>query len=224
LGHHELFHQVVVTSAPGQAGSPLLRPYRPADLGDLYDVCTRTGDAGNDATGKFAHPELLGHIYVGPYVEHEPELAFVVEAEGRAVGYVLGTANTEDFVRWYRSEWLPRFAGRYPGPPEHPTTPDEHLLVVLYDAGRMWHPALAAFPAHLHTDILPLYQGLGFGRRLIEAFLDAARAAGAPAVHLGVAATNTRAQGFYRHLGFEPIERGEAGAGGLWLGRSTARA
>jgi ribosomal protein S18 acetylase RimI-like enzyme len=214
---------MVMTTAGDQVSTPKLRHYRPSDLADLYDVCIRTGDAGADATGKFADPELLGHIYVGPYVEHEPELAFVVDASGRAVGYVLGTADTESFVNWYRAEWLPRFAGRYPAPPEHPVTPDERLLTVLYCTDRMWHPALAAYPAHLHIDILPPYQGLGLGRRLIEAFLDAARAAGAPAVHLGVAASNTKAQGFYGHLGFQPIDVGAAGAGGLLLGRSTAR-
>jgi len=203
--------------------APALQPYRPEHLADLYDVCTRTGDAGDDATGKFSRPELLGHIYVGPYVEHEPELAFVLEDGGRAVGYALGTADTLSFVRWYRDEWLPRLSGVYQEPSEHPTTPDEHLLAVLHTTDRMWHPALAAYPAHLHIDILPSHQGLGFGRRLVEAFLDAARAAGAPAVHLGVAATNTRAQGFYRHLGFEELELGGASTGGLVLGRSTAR-
>jgi len=211
-----------MTAQANEPTVPRLRAYRQADLADLYDVCVRTGDAGNDATGKYTYPELLGDIYVGPYVEHEPELSFVLEKDDRVVGYVLGTACTERFVQWYRDNWLPRLSGRYPRPPEHPATPDERLLAVLYNADRMWHPGLAAYPAHLHIDILPAYQGAGLGRRLIEAFLDAARSAGAPAVHLGVAATNTRAQGFYRHLGFEPIEL--PGAGGALLGRSTSRA
>jgi ribosomal protein S18 acetylase RimI-like enzyme len=204
------------------AGGPFVRPYRPTDLGDVYDVCVRTGDAGEDATGKFDPPELLGDIYVGPYLEHEPRLAFVLDAGGRAVGYVLGAADTPAFVRWYRTSWLPRLAGRYPAPPKHPRNATERLLTVLYDPERMWRPELAPYPAHLHIDILPAYQGVGHGRHLMEAFFRAAAAAGAPAVHLGVAATNTRAIGFYRRLGFEEIEVTGGIAGGLLLGRPTS--
>ena len=52
-------------TSSGTDGS--LRPYRAGDLGHLYDVCIRTGDSGDDATGKLAQPELLGDIFVGPY-------------------------------------------------------------------------------------------------------------------------------------------------------------
>jgi ribosomal protein S18 acetylase RimI-like enzyme len=56
----------------------------------------------------------------------------------------------------------------------------------------------------------------------MEVFLDAAAAAGAPAVHLGVAALNESAQGFYKRLGFHPIDvPGTEGA--LFFGRSTSR-
>ena len=29
-----------------------IRQYQPADRNALYDICLRTGDSGNDATGK----------------------------------------------------------------------------------------------------------------------------------------------------------------------------
>lgn len=206
----------------GPVPTATLREYQPNDLPDLYDVCIRTGDNGEDATGKYERPQLLGDIYVGPYVHFEPELAFVLDSGERAVGYVLGTANTEAFVRRYREEWLPLLAGRYPGPPTELVTNDDRLLDVFYHPERMLRPETAGYPAHLHIDILPPYQGAGNGRLLMEAFLDAAAGAGAEAVHLGVSLTNLRAQGFYRRLGFHEIE--VAGVGrALVFGRSTAR-
>ncbi|MFL6111891.1 MAG: GNAT family N-acetyltransferase [Catenulispora sp.] len=61
---------------------------------------------------------------------------------------------------------------------------------------------LAAFPAHPHIDILPPYQGHGYGRRLIERFAEAVDASG---VHLGMSTMNVRARAFYDRLGFEPL-------------------
>ena len=50
------------------------------------------------------------------------------------------------------------------------------------------------------------FQGGGHGRALMETFYAAAARAGAPGVHLTVMAANTRALGFYRHLGFRRLE------------------
>ena len=66
-------------------------------------------------------------------------------------------------------------------------------------------PGLPAYPAHLHIDLLPHVQGSGNGTRLMRTFFEAAAAAGAPGVHLVVAADNTRALGFYDHLGFKRL-------------------
>ena len=82
-----------------------LRPYRPGDRDDVYDVCVRTGDAGRDATGKYRDGRLLPDIWAGPYVELEPELATVVDDGERVVGYIVGAADTADFVRRYRQEY-----------------------------------------------------------------------------------------------------------------------
>jgi len=79
-------------------------------------------------------------------------------------------------------------------------------------------PELAGYPAHLHIDLLPGYQGHGLGRRLMDAFLAELRARGVGSVHLGMDPANTGARAFYDRLGFAPIE---VPGGGVYLGRST---
>lgn len=63
----------------------------------------------------------------------------------------------------------------------------------------------AAYPAHLHIDLLPEAQGGGNGSRLIHTLLGALRSRGVHGVHLGVGKANAGAVGFYRHLGFEVL-------------------
>ncbi|WP_299038610.1 GNAT family N-acetyltransferase [uncultured Pseudokineococcus sp.] len=211
-----------MTSAPPPQTPPaVVRPYRESDLAAVYDICLRTADGGGDATGIYASGDVVADVYAGPYVHLEPDLAFVLDDGTRAVGYVVGTADTERFVRACRDVWIPRLAHRYPAPPSPPlTTPDEEMVALHHRPERMLVPELVDHPAHLHVDLLPSHQGAGHGRALVETFLAAAARAGAPAVHLGVATANTRARGFYDRLGFVQVP--VPGAGGTaYLGRST---
>ncbi|HET9061024.1 MAG TPA: GNAT family N-acetyltransferase [Acidimicrobiales bacterium] len=200
-----------------------VRPFQPSDIDDVYDVCVRTGDVGQDASSTFERPRLIPDIFAGPYVEREPELAFVIDDGGRAVGYVLGTADTVAFVQWYRDVWLPQVSPAYPPTPEPPfQTRDQGFLHLLRWPERMLMGGLLEpYPAHLHIDILPPWQGRGLGRGLMEEFLRAANRAGAPGVHLGVDPANTRAFGFYKALGFERLGA-DNDEGVVVFARSTA--
>ncbi len=180
------------------------RPDRPQDRDDVYDVCVRTAESGEDARGVLSQDDLWGDIFAGPYLELEPELAFVLDDGARVVGYVLGTADTARWAAQHRARWLPRVADRYPLPAA-PATREEHLVDLLHHPERNVHPGLADHPAHLHVDVLPEHQGGGHGRALIEAFVGALADRGVPGVHLGVLAANTRARGFYAHLGFHEL-------------------
>ncbi|MFI6208012.1 GNAT family N-acetyltransferase [Streptomyces sp. NPDC051041] len=201
--------------------SPAVRPYRPGDREALDDICVRTGHNGRDSRPHYADPGILPVIFAAPYVHLEPELAFVLDdGQGRAVGYILGTADTPRFVEAFRTKWLPRVADRHPEPDGPPGTPDEAMRVLLHHPERMVLPQLAAYPAHLHIDLLPEWQGRGHGRALMRTFLGALRDAGVPAVHLGMATANTPARAFYDRLGFHEIEVPDPGPV-TYLGRTT---
>jgi ribosomal protein S18 acetylase RimI-like enzyme len=200
---------------------PFIRPYRSDDRDAVYEVCVRTGDAGGDATGKYRNDDLLPDIFAGPYLYLEPELAFVLDDRGRAVGYVLGTADTARFVSRYRSDWLPTLAGRYREPVGPPVSPEEQFVAQLYHPERMLLDQLACYPAHLHIDLLPDYQRSGFGRGLIRAFLDALAQEGARGVHLVVAGSNTGAHEFYRRVGFEEFQVAGPPGSALYFGRAV---
>ena len=201
----------------------ILRPYRTEDRDALFDICVRTGHEGGDSRHLYPDPDLLPNIFAAPYVVLEPELAFVVEDGGRAVGYILGTADTASFVARYRTEWLPGLADRYPAPvqPQSPSTPAEMMTGLMHDPERMVLPELDAYPAHLHIDLLPSHQRYGYGRRLMETFLGALHARGVPAVHLSMLTVNTPARAFYDRVGFHEIAVPDPGPV-TYLGRSTA--
>jgi ribosomal protein S18 acetylase RimI-like enzyme len=209
------------TSADRPARGPTIRPYRVSDRDAVYEICVRTADAGQDARGQYSTDDLMPDLFAGPYVYLEPELAFVLaDADDRPAGYVLGTADTARFVRRYHEVWIPMLAERYPRPPDPARTAEELLLAGHYRPEDRLRPELAQYPAHLHIDVLPEYQGAGHGRALMQTWLAAAAAAGATAVFLHMDPTNTRARAFYDRLGFRELQ--VADAWGIHLGRPTS--
>jgi ribosomal protein S18 acetylase RimI-like enzyme len=190
---------------------PIIRGYRPADLDAAYDICVRTAEGGAGAVGMYATDRVIGDIFAAPYVTREPQHAHVLDdGDGNAVGYILGTADTAAFVRWYRDVWIPDTADRMPPPADPPVTPDDDMLGLHRRPERMLVPELAGYPAHLHIDLLPEWQGKGWGRGLTAAFLAGMAAAGVARVHLGMLSTNTSARAFYDRLGFHEIAVADA--------------
>ncbi|WP_447003436.1 GNAT family N-acetyltransferase [Saccharothrix isguenensis] len=184
----------------------VIRPYRESDRDAVGEICALTADAGGDSRHIYPDVDLMPTLFAWPYAELEPSLAFVADNGERAVGYVVGTADTPTFVSRFESEWLPKVSDRYPKPVDEPTTPTEHMVALLHNPHHMIVPALADYPAHLHIDLLPEYQRAGHGRALMTAFLGALAFQGVPAVFLGMLTVNTPARAFYDRLGFHEID------------------
>lgn len=191
----------------------LIRPATPRDSDALYDICLRTGLHGQDASSSHEDPRLLGDVYVGPYLAHALDLAFVLlDADGTPVGYVLGVEDTAAFEDWCDAHWWPALRDRRPVGSAPADSADAEVLRLIHHTERTPASVLEAYPAHLHVDLLPSAQGAGHGRRLLDALFDALRARGVLGVHLGVSALNPRAVAFYGHLGFVTLDSDERGA------------
>ena len=200
------------TDAAKETAEPAygIRPYRPSDRDDVREVCLLTGRSGQDATGWLDSDDLLPDIYALPYVDLEPDFAFVVEdASGRARGYILGVPDTAAFIAELTEQWLPGFEAAHPMTGEDTTT--QHFVRDGRNPERMRIPELDDYPAHLHVDLLPELQGRGFGRMLVRTLLAALAQRAVPGVWLEYAPDNTSAGAFYARLGFTPLPSGTGG-------------
>jgi ribosomal protein S18 acetylase RimI-like enzyme len=189
-----------------------VRPYLPADRDAVNDVCLRTVDEG---IGVLTDPTLVADVFAGPYLLLAPEFAFVADDGSRVVGYVLGTPDSARFYRAMRETWLPLVDRQV-------ADTDRAMADLLHHPERLFPPALADHPAHLHVNLLPAYQRAGHGGRLMAVEFAALRRAGASRVHLGVATANTAARAFYARLGFLPIHVPDAGRT-TYLGRELEK-
>ena len=189
-----------------------IRGYRPADLAAIYEICLLVGDNGKDATPLYRERRILGDLYAGAYGLLSPELAFVAEDQEGICGFTLGILDTAAFEMRLEREWWPALRQRYRDPGDIPAgkrNPDERAASLIHHPPRAPSDLLAAYPSHLHIDVLPRQQGQGLGGRLMQSLLDALRHAGSTGVHLVVSAGNPRAIGFYHHQGFRLLSGGQ---------------
>ncbi|KAA3614960.1 MAG: N-acetyltransferase [Calditrichaeota bacterium] len=182
-----------------------IRLYNPSDLTALYDICLKTGDSGKDATEHYDDPKILGHFYAAPYAVLEPNLCFVVTCSGKPCGYILGTQNSEQFYETCENEWFPKLRENYPLPNANNTSKDAHIIRLIHK-GHIVNQDLTDYPAHLHIDLLPITQGKGIGRKLMEIFLNKLRELEIPSVHLQVGKSNPGAIQYYEKMGFHIIK------------------
>ena len=186
---------------------PKIRPYRDADRDALYDICVKTADAGGDATGVFTDDRLWGDIFAVPYAVRDAGLTWVVESDdGRTIGYIVATDDTEAFEQWFREEWWPTRMGAYPLSGAAEPTRQDGIIGYASRRAPGTNAHAAEYPAHLHIDLLPETQGMGLGRQLIETLFTELKRRGVPGLHLGMNATNTGAGAFYDRLGMQRLQ------------------
>jgi len=184
-----------------------IRSYKSADTSAVYEICLKTGNSGQDATHLFSDPLVLGHIYVGPYMEFEPQSVFILEDDQGPCGYIMGVLDSQTYYQWMHSEWLPKMRVNYKKPTGNLDTWDETEKIT----DLLFHPVsqrlLPDYPAHLHIDLLLRAQGKGQGKLMMDRFIDYLRYNKIPGLHLDLSSSNNRAFNFYRKYGMEELDR-----------------
>ncbi|WP_062071772.1 GNAT family N-acetyltransferase [Demequina sediminicola] len=184
-----------------------------ADRDAIARICRLTGAAGQDATGVYGDDTVLADVYATPYLDGPDCFALVWDQGHGAVGYCVGTMDTEAFQAWFSDTWWPSVASTH----AIVTEGDERLLRAATDRSRMLTPLTGEYPAHVHIDLLPEAQGRGAGRALIEAAVDLLRSHGVSGIHLGVDPANEGALAFYPKVGFSVVPD----SGGAMFTRAT---
>ena len=186
----------------------IIRQAKISDMDDLYDICIRTGNYGEDARNLYNNHVALVIYYVVPYVALEQDLAFVLEDKLGICGYVLGTKDTKIFFKKMTEEWLPKYQTLFPMPEGDPEiwNMDQKIIALIHNPRVSIPDSLNNFPAHLHIDLLPRARKKGNGRRMIETLHEKLQILGIKGVFLDVGINNLNAQSFYEKIGYKKLQ------------------
>ena len=170
-----------------------IRPYEEKDKEDVRFVCLNSDGPCEEGE---AFCFYILNTYCDYYIEQEPENCFVAaDDHDRAVGYVICTENYDKYFAGITAEYLPRFR------PD-----DEDARDGILHSADPQREYKAEYPAHLHIDLLPEYQRMGIGHKLVDTLCAHLRAKGIPGVMLTAGVDNVKGRSFYRKYGFTELK------------------
>lgn len=172
-----------------------IRPMQPGDIPTLEKICLETAAPSLQKDARARENTLL--LYSRYYTRAEQDACFVATDEQDVpVGYILCAPDYNRYCKGFLSQERKEIQklGFLRG------------IRATFEP-RLQKPFAQEYPAHLHIDILPAYQGQGLGPRLMSALLTHLRANGVRGVYLCVGAKNTRAISFYQKQGFQLLQQ-----------------
>ena len=184
-----------------------IRSYQSGDRDDVYDICLKTGDSVKDASHQFTDPLALGHIYAGPYMEYEPQSVFILNNGKNLSGYIMGTMDSKAFYDWMYNDWFQLLRNTYTLPSGVPSRWSRTEKTINIFFTEMNKKLFEEFPAHLHIDLLPIAQGKGQGKLMMDHYISHLVNNDIKGVHLELSITNKRAFNFYKRYGMSELER-----------------
>lgn len=184
----------------------ICRPYEPSDRQDVRHICNETGYLGNPIGPYFSDRELFADLHSLYYTDVESASSFVVEDDGRVIGYLLGCLDSDRYRAWVKKELEPSIIGQ------------------AFRRGVLWRPGTAPLawrflfdwirerrriadtdhchPAHLHINLLPEGRGRGYGKKLMQSYFKLLQTHGIGGVFLETTSENVKAVEFFSSLGF----------------------
>lgn len=176
-----------------------IRKYEEKDKENVQFVCLNSEGSENapdEAMGKFILITFCNY-----YLEKEPENCFVVDDDGKAVGYIICAENYDRYKEIFDKEYLP-LTEKF-GPENY------KWALTSSDPQRNFKNE---YPAHLHIDILPEYHRMGLGGKLVATLKEHLASKGIDGVCLTCGPKNERAVNFYKKRGFTLLSLDEGDA------------
>lgn len=158
-----------------------VRPYDPADREALV---AGFGLAGCGAPGgeAWGQPRSRADVYLTPYLDLEPQSAFLVTADGRPAGHLVGCVDDAAFPA--------RATGR--GRPSAATT----------STGARDRCGSSSGPGATPGGVEPVVRGTGGAAQLRALCFDRLLAVRSPGCYLHTSAENARGIAYFRRMGF----------------------
>ncbi len=168
-----------------------IRAYQAGDKSQVQKICLCTGPEGIWEQKEMQN--ILLTAFCNYYIDHEPHNCFVASDAEKIVGYILCAENSVVWADWLRNNYIAQM--------------EESPLIAFYK-GIMKAPLKYAdeYPAHLHIDILPDYQHMGIGSKLLDTLISHLKSKGLPGIMLSVAGDNLKGIKFYEKYGFSALE------------------
>jgi ribosomal protein S18 acetylase RimI-like enzyme len=154
--------------------------------------------------------DLFADLWTSFYTDSDARATSVIADGDVTMGYLTGALNEHSYRRAMPRIVLAALIG---AAGRGNLFSSRALAFIMINGRLLWEGSShradlrADYPAHFHINLESKLRGAGWGRRLVERFLEQASSAGVSGVRGAVAEANARACGFLESLGFLRLDR-----------------
>lgn len=188
----------------------IIRQYRKRDRQYIRDIAWDTAFIGEPASAFFSDKEILADFLTRYFTDYEPESCFVAEANGRVIGYLIGTKDTALLNRIFQFKIIPRLLIK--GIINRVFLKKKNLIFFSWCLlsllkGEFRTPSFyKSYPATLHINLKPGFRRMRIGSRLITVYLSYLAKKGIAGVSL--ATISEQGGQFFKAQGFNLLYQG----------------
>jgi ribosomal protein S18 acetylase RimI-like enzyme len=186
----------------------IIRKYEKNDRAKLREIACDTAFMGECSEIFFDGREFLADFITLYFTDYEPESCFIAEADGKVIGYLIGSKNEKKmnfifFIKIVPRLFIKSFYNRIIFSKKNWKFVVES--VKSFFKGELGSPDFPEkdYPALLHINVEKNYRNLGIGNMLMNAYLSYLKNEKITGVHLTTQSEN--AFKFFERSGFVPI-------------------
>ena len=200
---------------PASSDRPSIRQYMPSDRESIRQLVMTCADQRVFPTCLASHRRLVSDVLTRYYLDFQSSACWVVEGQGcGVVGYLFGCFSTTRRFRAMAGRIIPAVIFRAVLAGAVFSCPVGQLAWAGLRSWKSGHAvksrAALDYPAHLHVGMHHGYRRQGFGRDLVNRFVDQARDEGIPGIHVSVVEANLAARMLFQDVGFDVLGQYEA--------------
>lgn len=187
-----------------------IRKYQEEDRESVRRICCDTGFWGKPIDPIYQDRECLAGMIVDPYLDTEPENAFVVEGKGGVVGYLTASMNPHFEIKILPKilkiaatmQWR-NFKGTYDNHPRSRKFVSHVTTRGIFELPK--HPKNSA---HLHINLAEEYRNKNIGLELLKRFENLVISNGLNQYYGQLFSTEKkRTERLYERIGFEIFDK-----------------
>ena len=181
--------------------------YIPSDREAIRQICLETGFAGESITKVIDNTQLFLDLCTNYVFDGKSGETFVARDGEKPVGYLFVSQDKKAYDRIQQGYYLKRIAEELASLYRFTNRDRKYymLYVISFFKGEYGFPCLNQYPATLHINVSPNYQGRGIGRMLFRVLFEFLKEKGCPGVQLQTTTLNLGAIKLFKSFGFETI-------------------
>ncbi|MFT4148112.1 MAG: hypothetical protein QM632_04880 [Micrococcaceae bacterium] len=179
-----------------------MRTFKPMDAPGVYRLGIQTAMQGRIIEDSFNNQDLYGHVFVGPYIFHDPTHTVVAVDEYGINGYMAVSQHVGKMEAWAHRNWWPLLQDQYPERALNYTPFEQNLVHMIHHPVLTPRDIIENYPVKVDIRVGERLDHEDSIEQLLTTFMDQQWSRGVLGIHTDIPANDQQSKKIFVDAGF----------------------